>query len=192
MKSPWRGPIIAATVLMAMSCGCRQRLAPVLYRVDGGEEQRLDPVESYYLEGYSLTPLPTDYPFETGEGKVLVTIHRGIDPGLAGVKAGILTAPGELTYRIYIALPNQIAESTFEIEEKSYCRIVGMYERDDKFKNFVCREGYLRIDTLGASKFSAFLSGKYFNIINDSLVFEGFLKARRKKQPSLGLPDKRP
>jgi hypothetical protein len=64
---------------------------------------------------------------------------------------------------------------------KSICRILALYDLDERLRHYTCTEGFLKIDSVKSSSFHALLSGKYFNQNGDSLIFEGDLKVKRKK-----------
>lgn len=173
--------IFAAIVILVLVSSCRHRLRPILYKVEGGDRLTLDLENCYYMDGFTLSSVFRANPLTPGRGKVLVTNHSIKDPGREEIRIGLIKAVGEIMYRIYVALPEDIAEDSINIAGKSVCYIIGLYDLDDNIKHYLCNEGYLKIDSVRSSRFHAFLSGKYYNIEKDSLIFEGDLNVKRRK-----------
>lgn len=151
-----------------------------MYQIGEESRLRLDYIDSYWLENFTLSLSSDTDPLMPGEGNVLICNQRRTDPDRGEIQTGLIKAVGEINYRIYVALPQNITTGSLDLQKKSICRIIGMYELDDRIKHYDCREGYLKIDTVKTSRFHAQMYGKYFNYKNDSLVFEGDLNVKRR------------
>jgi hypothetical protein len=170
-------------VLLAfiISLSCQSRLKTILYEIDGENRLPLTHDHSYYLEGFRLADTYGVKPFTPGAGKVMVTGQR-ITPGEKNeIETGLIKAVREIEYRIYVSLPDNITVDSFDIADKSFCRLIGLYELPDRMKHYDCMEGFLVIDTVKSKRFRARLSGKYYNAENDSLIFDGDLNVRLRK-----------
>jgi hypothetical protein len=117
----------------------------------------------------------------SGRGNVLVTDQSSKDPGGEEIGTGLIKVVRETTYRIYVALPEDIVEDSINITDQSICRVIGLYDLEDDLKHYVCDEGYVKIDSVKSSRFHAYLSGRYYNTRRDSLIFEGDLSVKRRK-----------
>jgi hypothetical protein len=173
--------ILVIIGVLAVIMSCHSRLKPRLYQVGEESRLRLEYVDSYWLDNFTLSRAEEGDPLIPGEGKVLICNQKRTDPNQAEIETGLLTAVGEINYRIYVDLPDKITTGSLNLKNKSICRIIGMYEIDDRVKHYECREGYLKIDTVKTNRFHAQLYGKYFNYKNDSLVFDGDLNVKEKK-----------
>ncbi len=160
---------------------CRSRLKPKMYQVEEESRLKLEYIDSYWMDNFALSLSSESDPLSSGEGKVLISNQRRANPDRGEIRTGLISAVGEINYRIYVALPQNITTGSMDLKKKSICRIIGMYELDDRIKHYECREGYLKIDTVKSSRFHAQMYGKYFNYKNDSLIFEGDLNVKQKK-----------
>jgi hypothetical protein len=167
--------------IIAITLTCRGRLSPVLYQIEGESRSALKVDESYYLTGYDLSMSPDTDPVVIGRGNILITNQYREEPGKEIIETGLIKAVGEITYRIYAALPEDIAIGSMELAGKSVCRIIGMYELSEDIRHYVCHEGTLAIDTVKTSRFRAHIYGKYYNTNNDSLIFDGDLNVKKQK-----------
>ena len=131
--------------------------------------------------GYKISLRPIENMIMSGDGAVLITNHRSIHPEKKEMPAGIITVRGEMTERIAVNLPTGFKNDSLDIADQSICILIGRFELADSLNLYYCREGYLRIDSVKSSTLYAYLSGKYFNINNDSLQFAGELRARKQK-----------
>lgn len=172
------------TVLVAFSISCRTRLRPKLYIINETLKQPLDLKQSYYLNNFSLKTTPGGSPLVSGSANVLVSNQSMTNPGDDIIETGLIKAVKEISYRLYVELPADIKVDSLNIMDKSICRIIGNYEVENQIKHYVCREGYLAIDTVKSSRFFARMYGKYFNSANDSLIFEGTLNVKQKSSSS--------
>jgi hypothetical protein len=152
-----------------------------MYQVGEESRTKLEYVDSYWMDNFTLSQVETGDPLMPGEGKILICNQKRYDPDLAEIETGLFKATGEINYRIYVDLPENITTGSLNLKNKSICRIIGLYELDDRLKNYECREGYLKIDTVKSNRFHAQLYGKYFNYKNDSLVFDGDMNVVHKK-----------
>lgn len=171
--------IVLLVFMLLASCG--QRLGPVLYQIRGEARQGLIPESSYSRDGFTLTDTYDANPLRPGRGKILVTNQIATDIDRADINIGLIKAVGEICYRIYVILPEEIVKDSLGIADRSICRIIGMYELADSLRHYVCRDGYLKIDTVKSSRFHAWFSGSYYNVNNDSLIFNGDLNVKRKR-----------
>lgn len=171
--------IVVCIVTILISC--RSRLKPNMYQIEENSRLKLDYIDSYYLENFTISLSEKSEPLIPAEGKVLISNQKRIDPDNIEIETGLMSALGEINYRIYVALPKNITTGKLDLKNKSICRIIGMYDLENRLKHYECREGYLKIDTVKSSRFHAYLYGKYFNYKNDSLVFDGDLNVKEKK-----------
>lgn len=172
--------IIAALVLFA-AVSCNNRLRPILYEINGENRLHLSHNETYYQIGHELNHRHDLRPLRDGDMIVLTTIQNAVHPEQSEVATGLITAIGEIEYRLYAAIPFINEGDSLDIAGNSICRLIGFYETADSLKHYECREGYIKIDSVRSSRFHAFLSGKYFNLRNDSLLFDGDLNVRLRK-----------
>jgi len=173
--------LFIAVCIFVLVLSCRSRLKPKIYQINEESRCLLDYVDSYYMDGFNLLISPKTDPLSLGTGKILITNQGGLNPDQEEIKTGLIMAVGEINYRIYVDLPPIITTGRMDLKNKSVCRIIGLYKLDDRIKHYVCREGFLKIDTVKSSRFHAQLYGKYFNYKSDSLIFEGNLNVKRKK-----------
>jgi len=171
--------IILATLATVQFCG--NRLRPKLYLVESEERRPLNHIETYYMDNYELVFDGRHDPMATGEGQVLVSRHRGVLSGAEDIQAGILTTTSEMEYRLYVELPPDLEPGRYDIEGKSVCRQMGLYELPDSLWMYYCRYGQLVIDTVKGTRFTAELAAAYFNLAEDSVVFNGRLEGGRRK-----------
>jgi hypothetical protein len=160
---------------------CRSRLRPKMFQVEENSRLKLDYVDSYWMDNFALSLSAEADPLSPGVGKVLISNQRRANPDRGEIETGLISAVAEINYRIYIDLPQNITTGSMDLKNKSICRLIGMFELDDRIKHYECREGFLKIDTVKSSRFHAQMYGKYFNYKNDSLVFEGDLNVKQKK-----------
>ncbi|UCD94027.1 MAG: hypothetical protein JSU69_09690 [Candidatus Zixiibacteriota bacterium] len=169
-------------LLSVLLISCRPGLRPALYIIDAESRRQLNTEDSYYLENRELIDRPEGLPHRAGQGNILISNQTIINPEQAEIETGLIRAVGEIKYRIYVALPEEISGDSLDIASKSICRIVALYHLAERLRHYTCTEGFLKIDSVKSSSFHALFSGKYFNPENDSLVFEGDLKVKRKKR----------
>jgi len=172
--------IIAALVLLAL-ISCRSRLQPTLYEIMDNGRHKLVQNDTYYQAGFELNDNYAKSAVRAGSGIVLVTSQSAKNIEKDEVSTGLIKAVGEIEYRLYVYLPFINQNDSLDISGNSICRLIGFYEIEDSLKHYSCREGYIKVDSVKSSRFNAFLSGKFYNRQNDSLLFEGFLKAEQKK-----------
>jgi hypothetical protein len=171
----------AVCLFLALVVSCRPGLRPRLHIIDGEGRRQLSAEESYYLENREFVNKPEGLPHKAGRANILITDQTAIDPDRAEIETGLIRAVGEIKYRIYVSLPEKISIDSLDIAGKSICRIMALYDLDERLRHYVCMEGFLKIDSVKSSYFHALLSGGYFNQNGDSLFFEGDLKVKRKK-----------
>ena len=167
--------------IIVISISCRSRLKPVVYEIRGESRHQLSTRNSYYMENYRLVDTTAGNPLKAGSGNLLVAELIIAPPDRKEISTGLIKAVGEMEYRVYIALPAEISPDSLDIAGQSVCRIIGLYELTDSLTHYVCAEGYLKIDTVKSSRFHAILSGKYHNVMDDSLRIDGDLSVTRKK-----------
>ena len=172
--------IIAALFMLAL-ISCRSRLQPTLYEILDSGKRELVRNDTYYQTGFELNDDYARSAVRPGSGIVMVTSQSAKNTEKDEVSTGLIKAVGEIEYRLYVYLPFINQDDSLDISGKSICRLIGFYEIADSLKHFSCREGFIKVDSVKSSRFNAFLSGKFFNRHNDSLLFEGFLKAEQKK-----------
>ncbi|PKK82238.1 MAG: hypothetical protein CVT49_14790 [candidate division Zixibacteria bacterium HGW-Zixibacteria-1] len=173
--------IIIAVLILAVAISCRTRLKPILFELDGENRVTLNQKETWYQVGYDLYNTATGNPLVKGDGIILVSSQYARHPERNEIQTGLFKSAGEIEYRLFIPLLFINEGDSLDIGGKSVCRLIGLYEMADSLKHYDCRQGYLKIDTVKSSRFSAYMSGKYFNSENDSLVLEGRLNAVKKK-----------
>jgi len=180
MKMKTKTTLIVILVLLAV-VSCRTRLKSILYEVN--DESRLGLVhdETYYQTGFELNDNYEQNAMKYGSGIVMTSVQKATHPESGELITGLLKAVGEIEYRLYVHLPFINQGDSIDLAGNSICRLIGLYQFDDSLKHYSCREGFIRIDTAKSARFHAYLSGKYFNISNDSLILEGDLSARLKK-----------
>jgi len=160
--------------------GCRHGLKPVVYRVSESGRTDLSSGETYFMQGYILGRKNATNPIEPGEGTVLISNQSMVNPKQEEINTGLILSVGEINYRFYFSLPQQIKKDSIAIGGESLCRIIGMYELPDSVRNFECQDGFIRIDTVKSSRISAVFSGTYQNSLADTLIFEGSIGAKKK------------
>jgi hypothetical protein len=170
-------------LLILLSCPACRQYGNLRFYVTRGESRQLSkPEGSYYLENYVISSRPQDNLLALGDGKVLITNQSVPDPEQKELQAGWILTQGSLTYRIAATLPQTIVRDSLNLAGRSICQIIGQFNLPDSLRIYNCREGYLLVDSVKSSKFFAILSGKYYNVNNDSLIFSGQLKVKKKDQ----------
>jgi hypothetical protein len=175
-----RKAIVTVVMLALAVIACHPKYRIDFYKIEGPEKRLLSNEDSYFLNGFRISPNPLENQVAAGAGKVLVTNQSMPDPEQMRIKSGIITTEGKLNYRIYVQLPESIKKDSLNISGNSICQLVGRFNIDDTLKIYNCREGYILIDSVKSSRFFAILSGKYYNQSNDSLIFSGAVKVHRR------------
>ena len=173
--------IIIVVLALLVAVSCNNRLRPILYEINGENHMSLSHNETYYQIGRELNHRYDQRPLRDGDRIVLTTIQSAVDSEKSELSTGLITAVGEIEYRLYTAFPFINEGDSLDIADNSICRLIGLYEIADSLKHYECREGFIKIDSVKSSRFHAYLSGKYFNRNNDSLLFEGDLKVGLRK-----------
>ena len=171
--------ILAVLGLALISCNTKYRLH--FYKIEQLKKLELQNEGSYFLTGYIIARDNSGNFISPGQGTVLVTNQSITDPEKMDIPSGLLTTSGKINFRIYAELPSQLRKDSLNLKGKSICQIVGQYNRPESLKLYNCTEGYIRLDSVKSNKFFASLSGKYFNMEKDSLVFQGEMKPKQKK-----------
>jgi len=170
---------IAIIILLAFNA-CQNKFLPKLYHVESGSEQLLELENCYFLNGYRLAEKPLSSMVQPGNGLVLITNQSRIDSGMVNVKSGWVTVDAQIRYQIAVQLPENLKKDSLDIAGNSTCLLVGKYDLPDSLKLYYCRQGYILIDSVKSSRFTAVLDGTYISITRDTLRFKGALKARRR------------
>ncbi len=166
---------------LIVSVSCQNKYRPRFYIIQEAARQELALENSYFMQGYIISPNPGKNLMVPGAGAVVVTNQKSTHPGKIDLPAGLMTVEGEINHRIVIAIPETPVKDSLNIAGHSLCQLIGRYELPDSLNLYYCREGYMKIDSAKSSGFFAFLSGKYFNVKNDSLQFSGELRVKKKK-----------
>jgi hypothetical protein len=173
--------IILCFLIILTLVACRSRFAPKFYKIDGEEKKLLNRSDIYFLNQMTLTDPSETGPIKPGNGNVLIIGHADVDPELQEIDAGLITAVGEIEYRIYVDLPPTISIDSVDIVDRSVCRLIGLYNLPEEQRRYACHEGFMVIDTVRSRLTCGYLYGQYVNINNDTLSFEGRFRARLKK-----------
>ncbi|MEW5924983.1 MAG: hypothetical protein AB1746_13445 [Candidatus Zixiibacteriota bacterium] len=173
--------IIIAVLVFVLAISCRTRLGSVLYEIDGENQTALSQKETYYQVGFDLDKSSLVNPLINGKKIVLISRQNAAHPEKSEIATGLITSTGEIEYRVYVPIPFINEGESLNVSGKSFCRLIGLFDIADSLKHYECREGYIKIDTVKPSRFVSYLSGKYYNRENDSLILEGHLNAVRKK-----------
>ncbi|SYZ74723.1 hypothetical protein TRIP_C90351 [Candidatus Zixiibacteriota bacterium] len=171
--------ILALLILTSISCNTKYKLH--FYKIDPGKKLELQNEKTYFLKGYVLAKAGSENIITAGRGTMLITDQSMTDPEMEDIPSGLLTTSGKINFRIFAQLPADLKNDSLNLAGNSICQIVGQYNRAESLKIFDCTEGFILIDSVKSNKFFASLSGKYFNIEKDSLVFQGEMKPREKK-----------
>lgn len=173
--------LILCFMIILTLIGCRSRFAPKFYKIDGKGQKLLNKTDVYFLEQMTLADPSETAPIKPGNGNVLIIGHADVDPELQEIDAGLITAVGEIEYRIYVDLPPTITVDSADIVDRSVCRLIGLYNLPEEQRRYTCHEGFMVIDTVRSRLTCGYLYGHYININNDTLSFEGRFRARLKK-----------
>jgi len=201
----WLAILLSIFLSFIILASCQSRYRPRFYLIQESVQRELTLDDSYYLEGYKISPRPLENLIVPGAGTVLVTNQKSVRPDKKEIPAGLMTVQGEMIYRIVIALPARQkpdlpkipVKDSLDLADNSLCKLIGRYELPDSLNLYYCREGYLKIDLVPSKAgfenksssfrsvtrpdFQAFLWGRYFNIKNDSLQFSGELRVKKGK-----------
>ena len=168
-------------LVVVLAFACHSRLRPNLFIVDGETSRKLNEDDCYYLNNFTLgTDIRTD-PLTPGEGTVVITNRSIKDPDMKIIQTGLIKSYEQINYRLYIALPPEITVDSFDLKDRSLCRIIGLYEKEPAYKHFDCLDGFIVIDTVKNDRFFARMYGKYYNFENDSLIFDGAMNVKKRK-----------
>lgn len=170
--------LIGLVPLLILSC--KNRLQPRLFQVSESKPYLLKEVETFYRSGYVLTDESRLSYIRPGDGLVLVAKRIGPPAGEIRTLGKVFTVEEKTAYQILVGLPTIIQKDSFDITERSLCRLEGRFDIEEHLRLYRCIEGFLAIDTVWTSSFRARLSGTYVNGENDTLLFEGDLKAARR------------
>lgn len=173
--------IIIAVLIFILAVSCQTRLKSVMYEINGENRSALNHAETYYQVGYDLNPKAPGNPLMDGDNIVLVSRQNAPHPEKSEIQTGLIRSTGEIEYRLYVPIPFINTGDSLDISGKSFCRLIGLFNKADDLKQYECREGYIIIDTVKSSRFTSILSGKFYNPENDSLILEGRLNAVLKK-----------
>jgi hypothetical protein len=173
--------LIILFVLIVVLISCNTKYSLHFYKFEGQQRFDLQNEGSYFRDGYVIARNNPGGIISPGLGTVLVTNQSMVDPEMKDIPSGLLTTSGKINYRIYTDLPADLKKDSLSIGGKSICQIIGQYNRPESLKIYNCTEGYIRLDSVKSSKFFAVLSGKYVNLQNDSLVFWGEMKPKKRK-----------
>ena len=171
----YRVPIILLLVGLSI-LACRHRLKPKMYQIKDGREMLMTSDESYFHKNLRLlldstAMVPVDY-------TVLVTSQTLIDTNRTYVTGYVISFDNKYTYRLYVELPSELQNDSLDIADKSVSRLTGQYDLANDLRTYICREGFILIDSVKGRSFHAVLSGLYVNAEHDTLQFHGNLKAR--------------
>ncbi len=171
--------LISLAVLLTLA-SCQNKFLPKLYRVDNGIQNRLQLEESYFLNGYKISDEPVSSLFQKGDGILLVTTQSQTDFSMLNLKSGWVTVDAQIKYRIAVELPSEVKADSLNITNRSVCQILGLYHLPDSLKLYRCRTGYILVDSVKASQFTAILEASFVNVAEDTLHFTGSIKAKRR------------
>ena len=159
---------------------CKNRLKPRLYQISESKQFLLKETDSYYRHGFVLTDNPELSYIEPGDGTVLITRRVGPPGDEIKTLGKIFTVEAKTSYQILVGLPLRLDRDSLDLKGRSICRLEGQFNLDEGLRLYRCTEGYIALDSVWASSFRARLSGIYVNSENDTLVFDGDLKAGRR------------
>jgi len=91
--------------------------------------------ETYYQIGHELNHRHDLRPLRDGDMIVLTTIQNAVHPEQSEVATGLITAIGEIQYRLYAAIPFINEGDSLDIAGNSICRLIGFYETADSLKH---------------------------------------------------------
>lgn len=128
-----------------------------------------------------MVDIPNRDPIEKGDGNVLIIKRFFHDSSDAELNTGLITAVSEKEYRLFIEIPSKIKTDSISISQNSICRIIGLYDVPENTLRYRCDEGYIIVDTVKSKRFTGYFEGRYFNLNNDSLIFNGRFNAKIKK-----------
>ncbi len=172
--------IILIGFVFILALSCKSRLQPRLYQVGESISFLLKEVESFYRPGYILTDEPQTSYIRPGDGTVLVAKRIGPSAGELQTLGKVFTVEEKTAYQIMVELPTSIRRDSLDLRGRSICRLEGRFDVDEQLRIYRCMQGFMVIDTVWTSSFRGRLSGIYVNPENDTLIFEGDLKARRR------------
>ncbi len=172
--------IILIGLVFILALSCKSRLQPRLYQVGESISFLLKEVESFYRPGYILTDEPQTSYIRPGDGAILIAKRIGPSAGELQTLGKVFTVEEKIAYQILVELPASIRKDSLDLHDHSLCRLEGRFDVDERLRIYHCMKGFMVIDTVWTSSFRARLSGIYVNPENDTLIFEGDLKARRR------------
>ncbi|MBN2227570.1 MAG: hypothetical protein JW763_09410 [candidate division Zixibacteria bacterium] len=155
---------------------CRHRLKPKMYQIIDGQQMLMTSNDSYFHKNLHLLldsakVIPGDY-------TVLITSHTLVDTGRTYIAGNVISFDDKYTYRLFVELPSELRTDSLNIADKSVGRLTGQYDLSNEQRTYICREGFILIDSVKNTGFHAVLSGLYVNPDHDTLQFRGNLKAR--------------
>lgn len=159
---------------------CKNRLQPRLYQIRETKPFLLKELETFYRPGYVLSDDPQLSYIRPGDGTVLAAKRIGPPAGQLRTLGKVFTVEEKTAYQILVELPADLRQDSLDIRGHSLCRLEGRFDIEEQLRIYRCIKGFLTIDTVWTSSFRARLSGTYVNAENDSLVFEGDLRAGRR------------
>lgn len=171
--------LISLALLLTLAA-CQNKFLPRLFRVDKGIQSRLQLEESYFLKGYKISDNPLSSLYQKGEGLLLVTTQSQTDSSMLNLKSGFVTVDAQIKYRIAVELPSDLQADSIDISNRSVCQLLGLYHLPDSLKLYRCHSGYILVDSVKSSQFTAVLEASFVNQSEDTLQFSGSLKAKQK------------
>ncbi len=172
---------IILVIIAMLFIACQNRLSPKTYRIAGEDRLLLSDKESYYLAEMSLSDEAGTNMMLPGFGNILVLERTITNKNKKEINTGLIAAVNEIEYRIYANLPEEIRIDSLSLKDQAVCLLMDKFEWPDKMRKYYCKEGYIAIDTVKSNRFTAFISGKFYNPNNDSLIFEGRFSAGLRK-----------
>jgi len=172
--------LLLATTLVFIF-GCRNRLSPKIYQINDEQQINLSGNETYCLPNMIVNDIPDRDPFRSGDGSVLIIKRFLKNSNADELNTGLITAEREIEYRLFIEIPSKIKTDSISISDNSICRLIGLYDLPDNVNRYRCQEGFMIIDSVQSKRFTGYFEGKYFNLNNDSLIFNGRFNAKIKK-----------
>ncbi len=172
--------VLLIVLVFLLMFSCKNRLKPRLYQIDESKQFPLKETDSYYRHGFILSDNAELSYIAPGDGTVLFTRRVGPTGDEIKTLGNVFSVESKTAYQILVGLPFRLDRDSLDLKGRSLCRLEGQFNLEEGLRLYRCTEGFIAIDSLWASSFRARLSGIYVNSENDTLVFDGDLKAGRR------------
>ncbi|MFH2035282.1 MAG: hypothetical protein ABIJ45_02675 [Candidatus Zixiibacteriota bacterium] len=172
--------ILISISLLILSC--TSRLRTEVYKYVENQKYKLANGDNYYVNGYQLSFDSPLRPISRGS-RALVIINQTTAGQTQIIKTGMIQSDLYAEYRILFELPQASTVDSVSLINKSICNIIGEYEIDTELRQYYCREGYFKIDSVKMSRLFGTFKSLYINSENDSLKFGGSLNITKKAKP---------